>query len=206
MIDWLVFLPACFALNLAFGPNNLLAMTNGARSGVVFAQKAALGRLLVFVPMIAISALGLGIVLTTSVLVFSIAKVVGAAYLIWLGISLWRSASTMKTQELSDERVSLGRAFKAEGLVAISNPKAILIFAAFFPQFVVVESYWQSFAMLGAAFLAMEAVAILAYAAFGRLASRFAVGKLPTLQRVSGATMCLFGVLLLVSPQPSRTV
>lgn len=204
MIDWLVFLPACFALNLAFGPNNLLAMTNGARSGVVFAQKASLGRLLVFVPMIAVSALGLGIVLTTSALVFSIAKVVGAAYLIWLGISLWRSAGTMKTQGLSSEPISLGRAFKAEGLVAMSNPKAILIFAAFFPQFVVVTSYWQRFAMLGAAFLAMEAVAVFAYAAFGRLASRFAVGKLPTFQRVSGAMMCFFGLLLLVSPQPTR--
>ena len=72
-------------------------MTNGARSGVVFARKAAFGGLLVFVTMIAISALGLGIVLTTSVLVFSTAKVVGAAYLIWLGISLWRTASAMKT-------------------------------------------------------------------------------------------------------------
>lgn len=204
MIDWLVFLPACFALNLAFGPNNLLAMTNGARSGVLFAQKAAVGRLLVFVPMIAISALGLGIVLTTSSFVFGIAKVVGAAYLIWLGISLWRSASTLKTRDISGERVPLGRAFKTEGIVAVSNPKAILIFAAFFPQFVAVDAYWQSYAMLGAAFLMMEAVAILAYAAFGKLASRFAVGKLPKLQRASGATMCLFGVLLLVSPQPSR--
>lgn len=204
MIDWLVFLPACFALNLAFGPNNLLAMTNSARSGIFFAQKAAVGRLLVFVPMIAISALGLGIVLTTSALVFSIAKMAGAAYLVWLGISLWRSARKLKGQDLSGEYVSLGRAFRTEGLVAISNPKAILIFAAFFPQFVVVDAYWQSFALLGAAFLVMEAVAILAYAAFGRLASRFAAGKLPIMQRASGATMCLFGVLLLISPQPSR--
>ncbi|WP_195822780.1 LysE family translocator [Roseobacter sp. MH60115] len=205
MIDWLVFVPACFALNLAFGPNNLLAMTNGARSGVVFAQKAAVGRLLVFVPMIAISALGLGIVLTTSALVFSIAKVIGATYLIWLGISLWRSAKAMKTQNLSGEQVSLSQAFRAESLVAVSNPKAILIFAAFFPQFVIVDAYWQSFAMLGAAFLVMEAVAIFTYAAFGRMASRFAAGKLSMLQRASGATMCLFGILLLISPQPSRT-
>ena len=37
MIDWLIFIPACLALNLAFGPYNLLAMTHGAKSGVVFA-------------------------------------------------------------------------------------------------------------------------------------------------------------------------
>lgn len=205
MIDWLVFIPACFALNLAFGPNNLLAMTNGARSGVAFAQQAAVGRLLVFVPMIAVSALGLGIVLTTSAFVFSIAKIVGAIYLIWLGISLWRSAGTEKTEDFTGTSISLGCAFRTESLVALSNPKAILIFAAFFPQFVVVDAYWQSYAKLGAAFLAMEAVAIFAYAIFGKLASRFAAGKIPVLQRVSGATMCLFGALLLVSPQPART-
>ena len=95
--------------------------------------------------------------------------------------------------------------FKAEAMVAISNPKAILIFAAFFPQFVVLGAYWQSYALLGAAFLLMEAIAIFAYAVFGRLASTFAAGKIPMLQRVSGATMCLFGVLLLISPQPTRS-
>ena len=205
MIEWLIFIPACFALNLAFGPNNLLAMTNGARAGVAFAQKAAVGRLIVFVPMIALSALGLGLVLTTSAVVFSIVKIVGAIYLVWLGISLWRSAKTLQYESLARSRTSLSRAFKAEALVAISNPKAILIFAAFFPQFVVVEAYWQSFALLGIAFLAMEALAIFAYATFGKLASKFASGKLPTLQRVSGATMCLFGLLLLISPQPTRT-
>ena len=204
MIEWLIFIPACFALNLAFGPNNLLAMTNGARVGVVFAQKAAVGRLIVFVPMIVLSALGLGLVLTTSAVVFSIAKIVGAIYLVWLGISLWRSAKTLQLEGLGADDTSLSRAFKAEAAVAISNPKAILIFAAFFPQFVAIEAYWQSFALLGLAFLLMEAVAIFAYAVFGKLASKFASGKLPTLQRVSGATMCIFGVLLLVSPQPTR--
>ncbi|MEM8570065.1 MAG: LysE family translocator [Pseudomonadota bacterium] len=205
MIDWLIFIPACFALNLAFGPNNLLSMTNGARGGVVFAQQAALGRLLVFVPMIAISALGLGMVLTASALVFSVVKVVGAMYLIWLGISLWRSAKSVDIAGTVPVHASLPNAFRSEALVALSNPKAILIFAAFFPQFVVLEAYWQSYAWLGAAFLLMEAVAILAYAVIGKCASAFAAGRLPALQRVSGATMCLFGVLLLVSPQPSRS-
>lgn len=89
--------------------------------------------------------------------------------------------------------------------MAVSNPKAILIFAAFFPQFVVTETYWQSYAMLGVAFLVMEAVAIFAYANFGKFASSFASNKIATMQRVSGLTMCLFGALLLIGPQPSRS-
>lgn len=204
MIDWVIFVPACFALNLAFGPNNLLAMTHGAKSGVIFAQKAALGRLVVFIPMIALSALGLGVVLTTSAIVFNVVKIIGAAYLIWLGVSLWRSAKTMKIKDFDEGHSTVGRAFRAEATVAISNPKAILIFAAFFPQFIVVDAYWQSYAMLGVAFLLMEALAITAYATFGKVASAYATNKLPMMQRVSGVTMCLFGALLLVSPQPTR--
>ena len=119
MIEWMVFVPACFALNLAFGPNNLLAMTNGARSGVFFAQKAAIGRLVIFAPMIVLSALGLGLILTTSALVFSVTKFLGAAYLIWLGISLWRSAKTLKVQEIGGTSMSVGNAFKAEALSLI---------------------------------------------------------------------------------------
>ncbi|MEX0370049.1 MAG: LysE family translocator [Tateyamaria sp.] len=204
MIDWLTFVPACFALNLAFGPNNLLALTHGARSGVWFAQRAGTGRLMVFVPMIAASAMGLGVILTTSALVFTVVKVVGAAYLIWLGITLWRSARTIRIDATMTGPEDLSGALKSEAWVALSNPKAILIFAAFFPQFVDVDAYWHSFAVLGAAFLAMECVAICAYATFGRFASSFAAGKLSAMQRVSGVTMCVFGALLLISPQPSR--
>ncbi|MEO1239869.1 MAG: LysE family translocator [Pseudomonadota bacterium] len=205
MIDWFIFIPACFALNLAFGPNNLLAMTHGAKAGVCLAQKAAVGRLLVFIPMIVLSALGLGVVLTTSALVFNIVKVVGAMYLIWLGIALLRNAQTIETTTLSNGTATLAQAFRAEALVAISNPKAILIFAAFFPQFVSIDAYWQSYALLAAAFLGLEAIAIFVYATCGKFASAFAAGKLPVLQRVSGATMCLFGALLLISPQPTRS-
>ena len=204
MTDWYIFLPACFALNLAFGPNNLLAMTHSAKAGVTYAQKAACGRLLVFVPMIAASALGLGVFLTASALLFGVVKAIGAAYMIWLGICLWRSASTIETAQINTKPGSLGSAFRAEAIVALSNPKAILIFAAFFPQFVVLENYWQSYAMLGVAFLLMEAIAIAVYAHAGRFASSFASNKLPAMQRISGVTMCIFGVLLLVSPQPSR--
>ncbi len=204
MIDWYFFIPACFALNLAFGPNNLLAMTNGARGGILFAQKAAIGRLMVFAPMIVVSALGLSVVLSTSAIVFSLVKIVGAAYLIWLGVSLWRSSSELGKSSESTTTVTQYQAFRSEAIVACSNPKAILIFAAFFPQFIDASAYWQSYLLLGVAFLLMEASAVFVYACAGRFASKIAAGKLPLIQRLSGLTMCVFGALLLVSPQPQR--
>jgi len=90
-MDWLVFLPACLALNLAFGPNNLLSLTHGATHGVSFAMGAGFGRLMAFAPMIAISAVGLGVILQTSAIVFTVMKAAGDAYLIWLGIRLLRT-------------------------------------------------------------------------------------------------------------------
>ncbi|TQV76338.1 LysE family translocator [Denitrobaculum tricleocarpae] len=203
MLDLLIFVPACFALNLAFGPNNLLALTHAAQRGIAFAVWAGIGRLLVFIPMIALSALGLGVVLSASSLVFTLVKVLGAAYLIWLGWKLWKSSYKMKPGDLSQAAMSLRGAFRREGLVAVGNPKAILIFAAFFPQFVQVDSYFESYAFLGAVFLLLEAIAISLYAALGALAARAAASKLHWFQRASGLGMMLFGGLLLLTRRPA---
>lgn len=204
MIDWLVFIPACFALNLTFGPSNLLAMTNGARHGVGFAQRAALGRLATFIPMIAASALGLGVLLTASAALFGVVKLIGAAYLIWIGVKILRGSSDLETKQVDVPEQTQWEAVRSEALVALSNPKAILIFAAFFPQFVTMDAYWQSYAFVGGSFIVLEGVAIFLYAAGGRFASSYAADKLAWMQRASGVTMCLFGLLLLFSPAPSR--
>ncbi|HFX2803767.1 TPA: LysE family translocator [Pseudomonas aeruginosa] len=204
MIDLLVFLPACFALNLAFGPNNLVAMTHGAQKGVGFSFMASTARLAVFVPLIAASALGLGMLLSASALVFNVIKIVGAAYLVWMGIKLLRTTSGSTNLNADAMKPSLRKAFRSEALIAISNPKAILIFAAFFPQFVDITNYWLSYATLGTVFIALEAVAIAIYASAGRFAAAFAANKLHWFQRASGGGMIAFGILLLLSRQPSR--
>lgn len=202
MIDFLLFIPACFALNMAFGPNNLLALTNGAQHGVAFAVVASFGRLLVFVPMIIVSALGLGIILSTSALVFMVVKYVGAAYLIWLGIKILRSARAEAPSASDGQTQSLVSAARREALVAIGNPKAILIFAAFFPQFVSTDAYFQSYAILGIIFLGLEAVAITMYAAGGAVTAKTAINKLHWLQGASGIGMMMFGTLLLFAKRP----
>jgi threonine/homoserine/homoserine lactone efflux protein len=202
MGDLLFFIPACFALNLAFGPNNLMALTNGAQRGVGFAVLAASSRIMAFAPMIAISALGLGVVLSTSALVFTAIKLGGAAYLIWLGIKLLRHSGTASSADISSEPVRFKDAFRREGLVAMGNPKAILIFAAFFPQFVDVDAYAQSYLTLGAIFLLLEVGAIAVYASVGHFAARAASHKLHYFQRASGFGMIVFGGLLLLTKRP----
>ena len=66
-----LFVPACFAINMAFGPNNVLSLSNGARDGVRMSVLASFGRLVAFAIMIAIAGLGLGALLLASQTLFT---------------------------------------------------------------------------------------------------------------------------------------
>ncbi|MCO7189631.1 MULTISPECIES: LysE family translocator [unclassified Pseudoalteromonas] len=130
----LFFIPACFALNMAPGPNNLLSMNNARCYGFRTAVIAGGGRIAAFAIMIALVASGLAVVLYASETLFFTIKVAGAAYLLWLAVALWRS-EVSPLAEVSREKSRFGLA-RQEFLLAAGNPKAILIFTAFLPQFV----------------------------------------------------------------------
>jgi len=166
LIKLFLFIPACFALNMAPGPNNLLAMNNARCYGFKAAVIAGFGRILVFSLMIALSASGLAVILYTSETLFFLIKLVGVLYLLWLAFNLWRS-EVNPVSNLTKTKNYRGLA-KQEFLLAAGNPKAILIFTAFLPQFVTVEANVnQQFYILGATFLLLEYLAITIYAAFG---------------------------------------
>ncbi|MBE7325094.1 LysE family translocator [Nocardioides sp. Y6] len=203
MTDLWLFLPACFALNLTFGPSNLLSVTFGAQQGVGFAVVAGTARLVAFAPMILASALGLGALLSVSAVAFGVLKVLGAAYLIYLGVRLLIDAKPKDLGETTAP-MSLRAALRSEGTVALTNPKAILIFTVFLPQFVNVDRYWSSYAVVGLSFLVLEVAAIATYAALGRLARTFAATRLHWLQRASGVGMILFGGLMVFARQPAE--
>jgi len=166
LITLFLFIPACFALNMAPGPNNLLAMNNARCYGFKAAVAAGIGRILVFSIMIALAASGLSVILYTSETLFSLIKLIGALYLLWLAINFWRSevspaSGIIKTKNYRELA-------KQEFLLAAGNPKAILIFTAFLPQFVNIEANVNNqFYMLGAIFLMLEYLAITIYAIFG---------------------------------------
>ncbi len=162
-----LFVPACFALNMAPGPNNLLSLSNATRYGFRQSCAAGMGRLLAFFGMLSLASAGLAVVLHTSELLFYCIKIAGAAYLFYLAIQLWR-ANPSPQAEATSPRVGLLSLARQEFLVAAGNPKAILIFTAFLPQFVdPSQPAAPQFAVLGALFLALEWIAIAAYAYMG---------------------------------------
>lgn len=201
----LVFLPACFALNLVPGPNNLLSVANGTQHGFLKAALAGIGRLVAFAGMIALAASGLAVVLQASEIAFYVIKVLGAMYLFYLAIQLWRATpSTLEptVEPAAASQGSLWMLAKQEFLVAAGNPKAILIFTAFLPQFVnPIEPAAPQFMVLGSLFLALEWLAIAAYAYVGsHLRQWFSAPKRKRVfNRTCAALLALAGMGLLLS-------
>ncbi|WDE04351.1 LysE family translocator [Thalassomonas viridans] len=162
-----LFIPACFALNMIPGPNNLLSMANAQRYGFKYAVGAGLGRIAAFAVMIFLAATGLATVLYASETIFLTIKVVGAFYLFWVAYKLWTS-NVSEVVDIKQDNNSVYQLARQEFLLAAGNPKAILIFTAFLPQFIdSTKNAGYQFFILGAVFLSLELFAISIYAIFG---------------------------------------
>ena len=116
-----LFLPACFALNMAPGPNNLLSVSNSTRYGYRTSCVAGVGRLLAFAGMIPLASAGLAVVLQTSELLFYGIKILGAAYLFYLALQLWRANPETETEAVKAPVGVLALA-RQEFLVAVGKP------------------------------------------------------------------------------------
>ena len=163
-----LFVPACFALNMAPGPNNLLSVSNATRYGFRRSCLAGLGRLVAFAGMIALAAAGLAAVLHTSEVLFFGIKTAGAFYLFYLALQLWRTQPGADAAGHAMPAAGWWQLARQEFLVASGNPKAILIFTAFLPQFVdPAGAVGKQFFVLGVLFLLLELVALAAYAWMG---------------------------------------
>lgn len=198
----MLFIPVCFALNMTPGPNNLLSMNNARCYGFKSALIAGLGRIAAFSVMIVLAASGLAVVLYASEALFLTIKIIGATYLLWIAFNLWRSESS-PVSEFDNGRNQLGLA-KQEFLLAAGNPKAILIFTAFLPQFVDVSaSVNEQFFVLGSTFLILEMGAISIYAMFGMyLRQWFTKPKMAKrFNRGCAAFLAMSGASLLLSRQ-----
>lgn len=201
---FLIFLPACLALNMVLGPNNVLSLMIGAEQGLKSALIAYIGRFFAFVILIMITALGLGTLLAASSQVFLIIKFVGAAYLLWIGYQLLRSSHQPSTITNEAPSQNLRALIKKDFNIAIANPKAILIFTAFFPQFIQLEHYWSDFLILGTSFLALEFFAVLCYALLGaKLIAVLKQERLGVINKISGILMIAFGFALALVKKPS---
>ncbi|MEW2499200.1 LysE family translocator [Amycolatopsis sp. CA-161197] len=168
MVDWAGFVPAAVLVSLIPGANQLLGLRNAARYGIGYAMAGIGGRFAAFVVLIGLVAAGLGTLLAASAELLTILKWIGVAYLLWLGISsILRARREMSQAPEPPKSKNLRAVVVNEFAVAISNPKALLLFAALLPQFTTTGSP-TALAELGAAYLGVELVVGLAYVLVGR--------------------------------------
>jgi homoserine/homoserine lactone efflux protein len=156
---WLIYLLAATGLSLSPGPNGLLALTHGALHGRQKALYTIFGGAAGFVAVIALSMFGIGALLKASLAWLTVMKWVGGAYLVWLGIEVWRSPPIGVDLDGSTEHRAGGSMFRQGALSALTNPKALLFFAAFLPQFIdPARSLFVQFVAMAGTFAAIEIV------------------------------------------------
>ncbi len=176
---WLAFAAASAVMLLIPGPTSLLvvsyALGHGARSAAATAAGVVAGD---FVAM-TLSLIGVGALLATSAELFTLLKWVGAGYLVWLGIKLWRTEPAME----ANLSINHGRIFAHAFIVTTLNPKSIVFFVAFLPQFVDPSlPFLPQTIVLETTFLVLSATNALTYA-FAASSARKAVRR-PSVLRV----------------------
>lgn len=195
---WLAFVGASIALLLIPGPTVLLvlsyAISQGKRVALATVAGVALGDLIAMSASLA----GLGALVLTSAALFTVLKWIGAAYLIYLGIKLFKSAGDASLESLAAAKgTNSGRVFGHAATVTALNPKSIVFFIAFVPQFITVNApLLPQFAILVATFVGLAGLNALAYALLAdRLRSHIAKPThLASISRLGGGALIAMGI------------
>ncbi|HUN94454.1 MAG TPA: LysE family translocator [Burkholderiaceae bacterium] len=156
---WFIYFIATLGLSLSPGPNTLLALTHGALHGRRKTTWTILGGSLGFVTIMALSIFGIGALLKSSLGWLTALKWIGGAYLVWLGIQVWRSPPIgVDLDEARRAQTGPGM-FRQGALSAATNPKGILFFAAFLPQFIDPDrSLFVQFVVMALTFVILECI------------------------------------------------
>lgn len=136
---FLIYLTTVFVASIVPGPSMILALTHGVKYGAKKTMATALGNTCASIIQASISIAGLGAVLTASRPLFLTLKYLGAAYLIYLGLNVWRSRPMRLEISVPGNSMtgsSFAKRFSQGFYVAAANPKAIVFFSALFPQFI----------------------------------------------------------------------
>lgn len=167
-MDYLVFVAICIAATASPGPAVFLAIKNGAQQGLKPALVGILGNISAIFTLAVASTAGLGAIIMASATLFSMVKILGGLYLIYLGIKAWRAKPTDMGHDLPtfSQSETKWKLYKQAYLVGISNPKTIAFYTALFPQFIDTQAaIVPQFALLTGTFMLLSFGFLAVYAA-----------------------------------------
>lgn len=197
---YLAYLAACVALAILPGPVVTLVIANGLRYGTRAALTNIAGTQAGLAVVIAIIAVGLTSLMATMGYWFEWVRFAGAAYLVWLGIRLMRAPAVDMTPGAAPPPPRGG--FFLQGFVVLlSNPKVLVFFGAFIPQFVdMTQPHWPQVMLLGVTFMVTAALSDGVYALLaGRAGRLLSARRVRLVSRLSGSVMIGGGIWLALS-------
>jgi threonine/homoserine/homoserine lactone efflux protein len=133
---WLLFVAISIAPAISPGPAILLAISNSLRYGARATFYSALGNALGLTILGFAVAFGLAALLEVSALAFTVVKMIGALYLVYLGIKLWRDGKGIALPSQAVPLMGRRKLFAQALLVSVTNPKALILLAALIPPFI----------------------------------------------------------------------
>jgi threonine/homoserine/homoserine lactone efflux protein len=205
---WWLYVATIFVVCAIPGPNMLLMMTHGARYGMRQTTATMAGCLMSLMLMLAVSVAGLGVLLKAWPATFDTLRLLGAAYLIWLGVKAWRAPASEAAATQADasagvmggKRAPSRAALMRNGfLVGSSNPKAILFSAALLPQFIdASRPTLPQFAVLVATTAVMEVSWYMVYGGCGtRIGAKLKSSSVAkAFNRLTGGVFVGFGAMM----------
>jgi threonine/homoserine/homoserine lactone efflux protein len=201
---WLLFCGVSLLMCFTPGPAVLLAVSNSMDVGAKRTAFSSVGSSAGIYVVSGLAMLGMGAILSMSANAFLVMKVVGAMYLIWLGVKRWRSKEALISSDTgndapTDRRERKNWQLAAQGLgVSLTNPKSILFFSALFPQFIIPgEPLFGQYLLLTTTFAVCALVSHAFYVALISLVKRHVVAHARLFNRIVGGTFIALGLGLL---------
>ncbi len=196
---WSIYVATVLALMSTPWPSQLLMLSNSAAHGFHRSLATAAGDLTANAFQMLAAGLGLAAIIAVSGNALNIIKWAGVIYLIWLGsrMILRASPKNLATRE-SIAATSLKTLWLQGFVTSAANPKAVVFFAALFPQFIQADSpFWPQFLVLSFTYLVMDGVFLSTYGyGAGRIARRFRGSAKAWIERIGGSFMILAAILL----------
>lgn len=197
---WIAYVATVLLLMSTPGPSHLLMLSNAMANGFPRAVATAAGDLTANTLQILAAGLGLAAIVVASETVFLAVKWAGVAYLVWMGVRQILRASGGRVGGRIGEgaRRSLQSLWWQGFLTSAANPKAVVFFAALFPQFLDPNApLWPQILILGASYLVIDGAFLAAYGASAAwMARRFVGAARQWLERVSGGLLIGAAILL----------
>jgi len=194
---WMAFLAASCLIAISPGSGAVLAMSHGLSFGVRKASATIAGLQLGLVLILVVAGAGVGSLLIASEMAFSVVKVLGACYLIYLGFNQWRSAGAAALQEDAQAVPAAAGPWQRRVLTGFltnaTNPKGIIFMVAVLPQFMTdARPLWTQLLVMAATTVSVDLVVMHGYAA-----SASALRRLMRSPRAARTQNRVFGGLLM---------